>query len=291
MMAQTRTDTADSLIAPPARDQGTAAAAPIRAKASPRAITASAGIVLMTLLFAPFQIAILKLKLRIWWLLPRLYHWIALRLIGVRVTRIGRPVAKGPVLFVANHVSWLDISVLGALLSTSFIAKREVGDMGPFALLARLHRTLFIDRGRRSEAHRQTSAMTERFAAGDNLVLFAEGTSTDGMAVKPFKSALFAAVTTGDGGVSDLTIQPVSIVYRAINGIPLTRATRPLIGWYGDMELEPHFLTLLGLGRITVDVHFHDPVRGSDFPCRKSLAQYCCDQVRAGLAASRRTEA
>lgn len=242
----------------------------------------------MTLLVAPLQIVILKLKLRVWWVLPRLYHMIALRLIGVRVTRMGAPVAKGPVLFVANHVSWLDISILGALLPTSFVAKREVDDMGPFAILARLHRTLFIDRSRRSEAHRQTHAMTERFAAGDNLVLFAEGTSTDGMTVKPFKSALFAAVAADEGGVPGLTIQPVTIVYRAINGIPLTRATRPLIGWYGDMALEPHFITLLGLGRITVDVCFHDPVRGDDFPSRKVLAQHCCERVRAGLEACRR---
>lgn len=285
-MVQTVTETTRGLVELAADDRATASG-PGRIKAKPRALAAVTGIVLMTLLVAPFQIVILKLKLRLWWVLPRLYHMIALRLIGVRVTRTGAPVAKAPVLFVANHVSWLDISILGALVPASFVAKREVDDMGPFAVLARLHRTLFIDRSRRSEAHRQTHAMTERFAAGDNLVLFAEGTSTDGMIVKPFKSALFAAVAADEGGASGLTIQPVSIVYRAINGIPLTRATRPLIGWYGDMALEPHFIALLGLGRITVDVCFHDPVQSGDFPSRKVLAQHCCDRVRAGLVARR----
>lgn len=261
---------------------------------SPRAALAVCGIVVMTLLLMPFQIALLKLGSRHSALLPRLYHRAALRLIGVRLRIIGKPAAESPVLFVSNHVSWLDIPVLGALLPVSFIAKREVGDWGPFGTLARLQRTIFVDRERRSDSQRQSGAITERLRAGDNLVLFAEGTSTDGSSVRPFKSALFAAAQIGNGDTPDasndrdLTIQPVTIAYRAINGIPLTRATRPLIGWYGDMDLEPHFINLVGLGRIVADIHFHAPVEASGFASRKDLARHCWNEVRGGLLASRR---
>lgn len=258
-----------------------------------RAALAVCGIVVMTLLLMPVQIVFLKLRSRHSALLPRLYHRAALRLIGVRLRVIGKPAEESPVLYVSNHVSWLDIPVLGALRPVSFIAKREVGDWGPFGTLARLQRTIFVDREKRSDSQRQSGAITDRLRAGNNLVLFAEGTSTDGSGVRPFKSALFAAAQIGNGDApldrdKDLTIQPVTIAYRAINGIPLTRATRPLIGWYGDMDLEPHFVNLLGLGRIVADIHFHAPVQASAFASRKALAQHCWNEVRGGLLASRR---
>ncbi len=264
---------------------------------SPRAFLAVCCIVVMTLVLMPFQIAFLKLGSRRAATLPRFYHRLALRIIGVRLRVIGAPVDPGPVLFVSNHISWLDIPVLGALLPVSFIAKREVGEWGPFGTLARLQRTIFVDREKRSESRRQSGAITDRLKAGDSLVLFAEGTSTDGSSVRPFKSALFAAAEIGNGGedagteAAPLIIQPVTIAYRAINGIPLTRATRPLIGWYGDMELEPHFLNLLGLGRIVADIHFHAPVTAKDFASRKDLARHCWEEVRRGLLASRRGDA
>src|SRR5690606_21752296 len=124
-----------------------------RDRMSLRAALAVCGIVGMTLLLMPFQMALLKLRSRHVLLLPRLYHRAALRLIGVRLRVIGNPAAEGPVLFVSNHVSWLDIPVLGALLPASFIAKREVGEWGPFGTLARLQRTIFVDRDRRSDSH------------------------------------------------------------------------------------------------------------------------------------------
>lgn len=256
-----------------------------------RAAVAVGGIVVLTLMLMPIQIALIKLRSRHAARLPLLYHRTALRLIGVRLRIIGQPANTEPVLYVSNHVSWLDIPVLGALLPASFIAKREVGGWGPFGTLARLQRTIFVDRERRSDSHRQTAVITDRLRAGDNLVLFAEGTSTDGSRLRPFKSALFAAAQLNNGhdaaAKTTLTIQPVTVAYRAINGVPLTRATRPLIGWYGDMDLEPHFINLLGLGRISADIHFHPPVDAAAFASRKDLAQHCWTEVRNGLLASR----
>ncbi len=252
---------------------------------------AVAAIVALTLVLLPIQAAILKLRLRIWWAIPLFYHRVALKIIGVQVRVHGARSAVRPTLYVSNHVSWLDIPIIGAALPASFIAKREVGDWGPFGSLARLHRTLFVDRERRGQVHAQNNEIAERLAAGDNLVLFAEGTSTDGSIVLPFKSALLAVAEPSVCGRDELTIQPVTIAYRTLNGLPLGRATRPLIGWYGDMALEPHFLTLLGLGRIGVDLIFHAPINSRDFASRKTIAAHCHETVRRGLMATRRESA
>ena len=253
-----------------------------------RSWLAVAAIVGLTLVLLPLQAAILKLRLRSWWAIPLFYHRVALKIIGVRVRILGAKSAVRPTLYVSNHVSWLDIPIIGAVLPASFIAKREVSDWGPFGSLARLHRTLFVDRERRGQVHAQNSEIAERLSAGDNLVLFAEGTSTDGSIVLPFKSALLAVAEPSVCGRDELTIQPVTISYRTLNGLPLGRATRPLIGWYGDMALEPHFLTLLGLGRIGVDLIFHAPINSRDFASRKTIAAHCHQAVRQGLMVTRR---
>lgn len=250
--------------------------------------------VVVVLIFAfglavvPVQRFILKYSLRHWPKIPMLYSRTALKLMGVRLRLVGTPLREPSTLYVGNHVSWLDIPIVGALLPVSFIAKREVGDWGPFGTLARLQRTVFIDRDRRGEAHEQTNEIAARLLAGDSLVLFAEGTSTDGSIVLPFKSALLAVAEPAISGRETLMVQPFTIAYRAINGVPLSRGLRPRVSWYGDMELKPHFMAVLGLGRIDVDVIFHDPVKSSDFASRKTLAAHCHTQVRAGLLVARR---
>jgi len=250
-----------------------------------RAISVTAVIFSMAAVFAPLQYLLNRVGGRTAQVLPRLYHRVMVRLIGLNITVVGTPEVAGPTLFVSNHVSWLDIPILGAVLPASFIAKREVGRMGAFGTLARLQRTVFVDRERRSEARAQTDEIAARLAEGGNLILFAEGTSTDGSVVLPFKSALFAVA---EGRDAALRIQPMTIAYKSIHGLPLTRGTRPLIGWYGDMDLVPHFLTILGLGQIGVEVRFHPPVDVAAFPTRKHLANHCYEAVRHGLLAARR---
>src|SRR3546814_4434579 len=129
-----------------------------------------------------------------WPLRPRLRHWYhqrACRLLGIQVGRRGEPSRRHPTLYVVNHVSYLDIEVLGALLAVSFVAKAEVATWPFFAWLARLQETVFVERrGRHAARHRDE--MTRRLEAGDDLVLFPEGTSGDGHRVLAFKSALFS---------------------------------------------------------------------------------------------------
>lgn len=250
-------------------------------------------IVLLTLALMPLQLLSIRFGWRLKSRLPVVYHRCALRIIGVKVRVVGEQVPAAPVLFVANHVSWLDIPVLGALIEGCFIAKREVGEWAGFGTLARLQRTLFVDRAQRSRTAAQSDEIGARLGNGDNLILFAEGTSSEGNRVLPFKSALFGAAERiaragHDPEGAGIIVQPVTVAYTAINGIPLTRTTRPKIGWYGDMAMLPHFTDLLALGRIAVDIHFHEPVDSRDYASRKTLAAHCEREVRRGLLESKR---
>jgi 1-acyl-sn-glycerol-3-phosphate acyltransferase len=213
---------------------------------------------------------------------PRLYHRLCCRILGFRIVTSGAPSARRPTLFVANHVSYTDITILGALIRGSFVAKSEVARWPLFGVLAKLQRTVFIER-RMHRTAAQRGALASRLAAGDGLILFPEGTSGDGNRVLPFKSALFSAAESAAGDVP-VMVQPVSIAYVRLNGVPMGRLYRPFFAWYGDMEMAPHLWTLLGFGIVTVSVAFHEPVLASAFPSRKALAAHCRSVIAEGVA-------
>jgi 1-acyl-sn-glycerol-3-phosphate acyltransferase len=216
--------------------------------------------------------------------LPVFYHRWCCRILGLRVRRIGCPSPLRPLLFAANHVSYIDIPVLGSLLSASFVAKAEVANWPLFGWLAKLQQSVFVDR-RIGSVAAQRDAILARLAKGDALILFPEGTSGDGNRVLPFKSALFAAAQHSVAG-RPVVVQPVSIAYTRLDGIPLGRGLRPLLAWYGAMSLAPHLWRMLGLGTVETVVEFHPPIVSADYGSRKALARYCQERVAGGVAAA-----
>ncbi len=237
-----------------------------------------------TLCLMPVQGAGLALR-RPWSrTLPALYHRWCCRILGFEVRTIGAPTAARPVLFASNHVSYTDIAVLGSLIVGSFIAKAEVAGWPFFGWLAKLQRTVFVDRRARSTPF-QRDAMTERLVAGDALILFPEGTSGDGNRVLPFKSALFSAAEPMQA-TAPIAVQPVSIAYTRLDGMPLGRLLRPFFAWYGTAELMPHLWSMAGLGTVEVVVEFHPPTFLADCGSRKALARYCHARVAGGMAAA-----
>ncbi|HEX6977832.1 MAG TPA: lysophospholipid acyltransferase family protein [Alphaproteobacteria bacterium] len=236
----------------------------------------------ITLPLMPVQAIALAVGSRIATTLPRRYHNLCCRMIGIRVDVRGKISTARPTLFVANHVSYMDIPVLGSVLEVSFIAKREVRGWPLFGWLARLQQTVFVDR-RAAGVRSERDEVARRLACGDNLVLFAEGTSGDGNRIKPFKSSLFS-VAEHDVGGQPVVVQPVTIAYTRLDEMPLGRSWRPYVAWYGDMDLAPHAWQLLGLGRLTVTLHFHEPVSFAQFGSRKSLAEHCGREIARGLA-------
>lgn len=236
---------------------------------------------LWTVPLMPVQALGLALRRRWVATFPRFYHRCCCHILGIKVRTIGRPAAARPVLFAANHISYLDITVLGSLLDASFIAKSEIALWPLFGWLARLQRSVFIDRRARSTAH-QRDSIAARLAAHEALILFPEGTSGDGNRLLPFKSALFSVADHAASGA--VTVQPVSIAYTRLDGIPLGRALRPFIAWYGSMSLAPHLWRLLGLGRLEVVVEFHPPTTLAACGSRKNLARYCEERIAESLA-------
>jgi 1-acyl-sn-glycerol-3-phosphate acyltransferase len=237
-----------------------------------------------TLACIPVQAVLVAVRAPLRKRFPQWYHKRCLRLLGLRTETHGTPSTTHPTLFVANHVSYIDIEILGALLPASFVAKSEVAEWPFFGLLAKLQRTVFIARESRRAAE-QRDEMQARLEDGDDLILFPEGTSGDGNRVLPFKSALFAVAERTVKG-QPLTVQPVSVAYSKLDGLPMGRHLRPFFAWYGDMDLMPHMWDALSLGTVTVEVTFHDPVTLPAVGSRKALSQHCWQRVSQGVSDS-----
>jgi 1-acyl-sn-glycerol-3-phosphate acyltransferase len=204
------------------------------------------------------------------------------RIAGLRVRLSGVVRREGGTLFVANHVSYLDIPVLARFVDATFIAKAEVGRWPLFGSAARLTGTIFVQRVG-AEARAQGQMMLDRLARGENLMLFAEGTSTDGAGVAPFKSTLFgiAEQAPADSGTA---VQPISIAYsRALDGTPLVGDLRGLYCWFGDATLVPHLLRMLSLPGAEVELSFHQPIAAAG-KTRKELARRAQAAVATGVA-------
>jgi 1-acyl-sn-glycerol-3-phosphate acyltransferase len=240
-----------------------------------RAGTILAIFLFVTFVLMPVQALGVTLRFPYQRTLPHAYHRFVAWLFGIRIRLVGEPARSRGVLLLANHTGWLDIVIFSAVMPLSFIAKSEVADWPFFGTLAKLQRTVFVARARKSETGQVRDVIRDRLMAGDTLVLFPEGTSSDGNAVLPFKSALLGAAA-GDGAVP---VQPVSTAYTGIHGIPMGRENRPLFAWYGDMELVPHLWEALKAGPLDVVVEFHPALVQPD---RKELAKQAEKLVRQG---------
>ena len=205
---------------------------------------------------------------------------------GLRRRVIGAPIAgrQGgrPVLFIANHSSWLDIPLLGAECRAVFVSKDDVRDWPLINLVAHLGRTIFISRRRHYSGHGR-AAIAARLAAGDDLILFPEGTTSDGSRVLPFRSALLAAAM----GDEPPLIQPVSIAYDRLAALPCRRARRNLFAYYGATAIGPHFWRLAQWPGLRATVLFHPPLDPRDLADRKSLSRVLWRTVAEGAAALR----
>jgi 1-acyl-sn-glycerol-3-phosphate acyltransferase len=239
------------------------------------------GYLVLTLLLMPLQALFVMLGTRMAERFPIFYHKLCCRLMGIDIATVGTMSRHRPTLFVSNHTSYIDITVLGALIPGSFVAKAEVANWPLYGWLAKLQRTVFVDR-KRNTSHRQRDQLQQRLAAGDNLILFPEGTSNDGNRVLPFRSALLS-VAEASSAEAPLVIQPVSVAYVALNGIPMGHGLRPLVAWYGDMTLGPHLWQFSRLGKVTAVVEFHPAVDLKDAGSRKDLTRYCLTAVANGV--------
>jgi 1-acyl-sn-glycerol-3-phosphate acyltransferase len=187
--------------------------------------------------------------------------------LGVRLSVQGTPMTGGG-LWVSNHVSWLDVVVLGAVQPVAFLAKSEVASWPVVGFLGRQSGNLFIRRGHGGSEVAET--MTGRLRIGDKLVLFPEGTTTRGDSVRHFHSRLLQpAISAG------VPVQPVAIDYQGAAG--------ELVPFVDDDDFLPHLLSLLCLPSIPVTVHFGEPLLVTEGIQRNTLARLARSQVLMAL--------
>ncbi len=178
------------------------------------------------------------------------------RIAGARVGILGTPL-PAPVLYLANHQSWLDIMILAGATGTAFVSKAEVRAWPLFGWLASLNNTVFIARSDRGGVRQQADALRTALLSGQAVALFPEGTTTDGTTLLPFRASLLAAVAPPPPGTH---VQPVAIDYGG---------ARNVIGW-SDESAWANVRAVLGRrGRFDMTLHFLPPV--ADLSDRKRI--------------------
>ena len=239
-----------------------------------------------SLMLAPIQLIIKPFIINTprAYILPYIWHKGICLIFGLRYTIEGRPCTETRTLFVSNHLSYLDIFVLGAILRASFVAKREVATWPVIGFLSKLQQTAFIDRSRQA-AGRERDSLSSMLNSGKNLILFPEATSTNGDSVVPFRSSFFSLAYEEDQELT-LYVQPVTYRLDGVNGNSNLSSTaeRDLYAWHGDMTLVPHLWNFLRSKGAKISVIFHEIKNPHDFKDRKELAQICCEEVKKGLS-------
>jgi 1-acyl-sn-glycerol-3-phosphate acyltransferase len=245
----------------------------------------AAAFLLVTVLLLPPAILAGLISPRMLGWLRKLWCRATMAILSVRVTYEGRAFVDCPTLFVANHVSYLDILALGVRLDATFIAKVEIARWPLFGTLARVASTFFVRRQWR-EALIQRNTLAARLRLGESFVLFAEGTSTDGLALRPFKTTL---LSVAEPWVLDrpVAVQAVTLAYaRLADGTPIGPTNCHLYAWYGESEFLPHLLRMLHLDGVQMHVVLHEPVLSWSMQSRKVLGRQLHDQVALGLVLS-----
>ena len=235
---------------------------------------------LLTLALLPFQFIIVFFIKNYAYIIPCFYHKICLRIFGIKIKTFGKVSINSPILLISNHASYLDIIILGSLFKTSFIAKKEISKWPLLGILAKLQNTIFIDR-RVSSLKNQENQIIKHLNEKKNLVIFPEGTSSDGNRVLPFKSSLFNIFEKNLN--SKILVQTITIVYKKINGIPMNRIERKNITWHSNMDLIPNIFNVLKKLSIEVEIIFNDEFLPSKEYDRKKLALHCWEKINYNL--------
>lgn len=243
------------------------------------------GVFLVTAVLLPPHLVCLALGLPPARRIPRLWHRAMCRFLGIRIRVHGALDLRRPLMIASNHVSWKDILVLSAISDVVFIAKSEVRSWPIFGLLARLQRSIFIVREDKRKTGRQVNEIAERLAEGDTVVLFPEGTTSAGNHLLDIKSSLFGAAASAvpHSPNGKVFVQPVTIAYTGVHGMPMGRYHRPIAAWPGDTGLLPHLGRILRTGAIEVDVSFGEAVTFDAESNRKRQSSLIQTRIRQML--------
>ncbi|MFP4098136.1 MAG: lysophospholipid acyltransferase family protein [Alphaproteobacteria bacterium] len=249
-------------------------------KATIKAILAIA----FSLLLIPLQLLVLfATKSAPAYILPRIWHKGLCLIFGIKITHTGKPHTQSQTIYAFNHLSYLDIIVIGSTLRASFVSKDDVASWPAFGFLSTLQQTAFISRSR-EKARDAKNTLDTMLRENKSLIIFPEGTSTDGRDVHPFKSSIFSIAYNDN--VSNIKIQPVTLIMQRIDGHEIkNQEDRDLYAWHIDMTtpLGEHLWRFLKSRGAQIHLHYHPPINVKDFSNRKTLAKICHEAVSKGL--------
>lgn len=236
----------------------------------------------------PLQFIITRLGLG-WNLLPRIFHKLGCVFLGVHVTTIGEPAHGRPTLLLSNHISWTDIIAIGSVADVTFVAKSSVRK-GFVGFMSSLQKTIYVDYNRRRDTKRTSHEMASRLANNGAVLLFAEGHRDLGDHVQPFRSALVGAAQAAmlECGAANVAIQPVTIAYTRLQGLPVGRTERSGISGVAAKGAREVIGDLLQSGVKEVTIAFGTPIPLSPETDRKAVTKEAENAVRRTLVALNR---
>ncbi len=235
------------------------------------------------LITIPIQILLNISKLSLKNTYPLFFYKVIKNLAGINLDIVGlreKNQESTGTLYIANHVSWFDILCLGSVLNARFIAKKEVAAMGIFGFLAKLSNTFFIDNSNKNMIYQYNNFIKNKLLNGESLILFPEGTTSDGNSIRKFKSSLFECINSNDRLIN---VQPISICYVRKNNVPMGLYSRRFIAWVGETSMVNSMKEFLSSGSITVNLIFHPEVSMKQFNNRKEISLFCEEQILLGL--------
>lgn len=206
---------------------------------------------------------------------------IAARILHIRIKVKGGVAAVRPLLVVSNHLSYLDIIVLGSVFPFRFTPKMEISGWAGISSLCRAAGCIFVDR-RAAKLHETMDKLRMALGQREVISLFPEATTGNGLRTLSFKPGFFNLAEAPVAGV-DLTVQPAALIYTHIGGLPIDSCQWPKLAWYGDMLLVPHVWELLKLGRIDVTLEFLPPAGMREHAGRKGLAAHCHQAIAEAI--------
>ena len=241
----------------------------------------------LIILMLPIQLLINLTNLKIKYKIPKLFLKTVSYIIGLKIRSINlrnKNKNKYGVLYVSNHVSWMDILCLGSLLDAQFIAKKEVAEMGLFGFLAKLNHTFFIDNTNQRKSFSYNEIIQAKLVKKQNLILFPEGTTSDGNSIRSFKSSFFESTNLPkyypEKENDFIDVCPISLCYKDKNNLPMGIFYRRYVAWQGDYPLLRLMKIFLLSGPVSINIKIHKSVDLSNFKNRKELSNYCQNTIQ-----------
>lgn len=209
---------------------------------------------------------------------PRLFHRYACWIFGVKVIVEGALEEGDNIVYVGNHISYIDIQAVGSIIKGSFVAKKDVEKWPLFGALGKMGRTLYISRNPKDAAE-EINLISNRLKENSPVIIFGEGTSSNGTSILPFKSSFFEIFLN-----QKIRIQPFTISILEIHEeTPISDNKRDYYAWYGDMSFEPHLWRFAkGKGAI-VKIILQKSIVSTSYKDRKLLSNAVYVEVSKGL--------